>query len=710
MTMTTCRNCNAAIAPDQSHGLCPACLLRQGLGSDDRHCAQCSTPLDDDARFCSQCGTATPATAPADGDPLRQALDAKLLGHYRIIRLLGRGGMGAVYLARDLTLDREVAVKVVKATADSRDVHDRLRREARTAAKLSHPNIVPLHAFGDVEGMPYFVMGYVRGESLAARMNRDGAIPEGDARRILGEIASALDHAHRQGIIHRDIKPDNVLVDDESGRALLTDFGIARAIGGNDAVTATGQVIGTPQYMSPEQAGGRSDLDARSDLYSLGVMAYAMMSGRLPFDGATAGEILAKHLTHDPPPLRSVRPQVTEATSQLVERCLARDPVRRWPDARSLQAALGNVEEPQLPDALQAVEGHGVPGLIIAAVLLSFVRMTKPPADVLLINVASLTAVYLIVLINLRREGFSFAASQHAIWTEPSWWFSWYPARLRRSGNVWSRMPRSVRLVRGWLAALIALVLAIALWALVSGTFPNLYRYPFFFIVTMAGLSIMVVGWDVLLLLARRELKRTGLAPTDRNRVLLSSPPSRMQFWTRPHIAAVLQPISSSRETHTDSPHQQLQSILRDGNDLPGALRPLGTEAAVAARQLIASIDELEREIGQIARSVDAGEAARISEKIEVLEEGDALRVLLEKQLELIRGLEERIAATERQRNRRIETLKTLALHIASLRARAAEASTDVQMLTDRVRSLCDEIAEQAGNREETIPTVAQER
>jgi len=289
MDAKTCPRCGAVIEKGRAGGLCPACLLEDGLEAVPRlQCHGCQSTLDDDARFCARCGVPVPAEPAAEGDLVRAALEAKLQAHYRVVRLLGRGGMGAVYLARDLALDREVAIKVVKADSSAREVHDRLRREARTAARLSHPNIVPLHAFGEVEGMPYFVMGFVRGESLAARLRRDGHLPEEEARRILADLAEALDHAHRQGVVHRDVKPDNVLLDDESGRALLTDFGVARARGGTETLTAAGGVVGTPAYMSPEQAAGRGEMDGRSDIYSLGVLAYAILTGRLPFEGRTA--------------------------------------------------------------------------------------------------------------------------------------------------------------------------------------------------------------------------------------------------------------------------------------------------------------------------------------------------------------------------------------------------------------------------------------
>ena len=285
MERTTCRSCGAVIEPDHPGGLCPACLLEvalqvDGMTTGPRPCSACEALLGEDARFCPRCGTAVPEEPAAQGDHVRAALDAKLHSQYRIVRLLGKGGMGAVYLARDLALDREVAIKVVKPHSSTREVQERLRREARTAARLSHPNIVPLHAFGEVEGMPYFVMGYVRGESLAVRLRREGRLPEEEARRVVADVAEALDHAHRQGVVHRDVKPDNVLLDDESGRALLTDFGVARALGGNETLTAVGSVVGTPSYMSPEQAAGRADIDGRTDIYSLGVMAYAIEDAR----------------------------------------------------------------------------------------------------------------------------------------------------------------------------------------------------------------------------------------------------------------------------------------------------------------------------------------------------------------------------------------------------------------------------------------------
>lgn len=702
--MKTCPTCHADITNEPS-GICPACLLKRGLEAEPAECAKCQNVLEEGARFCSQCGN---AVLTAGGDPLRSALEAKLLGHYRIVRLIGHGGMGAVYLARDLTLDREVAVKVVRTASESRQVYDRLRREARTVAKLSHPNIVQLHAFGEVEGMPYFVMGYVRGESLAERLRRDRKLSENEGRRIMAEVADALDHAHRQGIVHRDIKPDNVLIDDESGRALLTDFGVAKATGGGGTMTEAGSVIGTPQFMSPEQATGRSDIDARSDIYSLGVMAYLMFTGRLPFDGATTSEILTKHITQEAAPLRSFAPDLGQSTAQIVERCLAKDPSSRWPDARALKESLGAVgDDDYLPDGLQSVGGSGLPGLAISLAFMFFLAMTRPPEKVLVMNAVILFVVYLLALVSLRREGFGFARSQRAIWTEPSWWPFWYPRFLRRRGNVYDRLPAVIRIARVLPAAGLAFVTLIVAWCVVNSSFPNLYRYPWLFATMMGGMAAFIVTWDVVIYRSRRELKRRGLGRSDINNVAMSMPLGRTSFWRRPHIAAILEPLNEAVASPSEGPHEQLQSILRNAENLPGPLRPLGAEAAVAGRRLLASIADLDNEIAQLGRSTEPGEEDRLNDKIALLAADDELRQLLEKQLELVRGLTARIAAAKEKRTRRIDTLRALAAHVASLRARRIEEATDMRALTDRVRTLCQEIAQQAEMKEEAVPTVA---
>ena len=233
------------------------------------------------------------------GDPLRDALIVAVGDDYEIVRLIGRGGMGAVYLARDRALERLVAIKVLPpGTATDSGVLERFRREAKTVASLQHVGIVPLYSFGERRGLCWFVMGYVRGESLASRLERERMLDVDTARTLLAQIAEALDYAHRQGVVHRDIKPDNILLDDTSGRAMLTDFGIARAdtLSTGTGLTQVGAVMGTPHYMSPEQATAEPGIDGRSDLYSTGVVGYQMLSGRLPFEGGSFRELLMQHI------------------------------------------------------------------------------------------------------------------------------------------------------------------------------------------------------------------------------------------------------------------------------------------------------------------------------------------------------------------------------------------------------------------------------
>lgn len=692
MERPVCPNCHGEIAPDHPEGLCAACLLDRTLDGE----------------------TSQPALdAPAAGDPVRRSLEEKLRGQYRIIRMLGRGGMGSVYLARDLTLDREVAIKVVNTASGSREMYDRFRREAKTAAKLSHPNIVPLHAFGDVEGMPYFVMGYVRGESLAARLAREGRVPEDDALRILSELAQALDHAHRLGVVHRDVKPDNVLLDDETGRALLTDFGVAKATGTGETVTQLGGVLGTPHYMSPEQASGSAAIDGRSDLYSLGVVGYAMLAGRLPFDGASSADVLTRHLTQEPPSLRSFAPEVADSTVRAIERCLAKDPGARWPDGRSLHREIGGAEESRQPDDLEAVRGFGV----VALLLLPFVWVagSGPAAGIgdpdspkiLAIMIAFLALAHLFAIVRLRIEGVSTAVSARALYTEPAWWPLWFPRRLRRPGNVWDRLPLSVRTARWWYAALVLLALYMINWVMrLEGRPPRDADLREMFSV----LSAVVAMWIALVVHARYDLGRKGLIGGDAQRVAFGAPPSRAAFWKRPHVAAILAPSVDPERPGRDAPHDLLQSIRRDADDLSGPLRPLGAQAAAAGRQLLASIEDADREIRSLARSIEPGEEARLAEKIGALQDDEhaPLRELLEKQLELIRALEERIEEAEARRIRRIEMLKMLALHLATLRTRATPEAPEVHRLTDEVRGLCDEIARQAGGIERAIPDAAQ--
>ncbi len=298
--------------------------------------------------------------AQPDDDELSARLGRALAPAFEIEGELGRGGMAIVYRGRDTRLKRGVAVKLLPPDLAFRaDIRSRFLREAEMAARLSHPNIVPIYTVDERDGLVYFVMALVQGESVGDRLRRTGAMPVDDARRILREVADALATAHANGVVHRDIKPDNILLDEQSGRAMVTDFGIARAAseeGGASRLTATGAAIGTPAYMSPEQCVGDRDIDGRSDLYSLGAVAYQMLSGEPPFSGTNTPSVMMKQVTEAPVPLRQRRPDVPQDLDRIVMRLLEKDPADRFPNGAALVDALdGAPVEPPRSSAVAAV-------------------------------------------------------------------------------------------------------------------------------------------------------------------------------------------------------------------------------------------------------------------------------------------------------------------------------------------------------------------
>src|SRR5512140_3728196 len=270
------------------------------------------------------------------GDRLATAL----FDRYRLERELGAGGMATVYLAHDLKHDRKVAVKVLRPELAAVIGAERFLSEIRTTANLQHPHILPLHDSGAADSFLFYVMPYVEGESLRDRLNREKQLPIGDTVRIATGVASALDYAHRHGVIHRDIKPENILLHD--GQALVADFGIALAArkAGSERMTETGMSVGTPHYMSPEQAIGERDITARSDVYSLGCVTYEMLTGDPPFTGSTAQAIVARVLTEEPRRLIPQRKNVPPALEAAVLTALEKLPADRFATAAQFAEAL----------------------------------------------------------------------------------------------------------------------------------------------------------------------------------------------------------------------------------------------------------------------------------------------------------------------------------------------------------------------------------
>ncbi len=297
-------------------------------------CTHCHTPLPDGTQFCPACGvdSSDPGTSPRAGmtqtDTLLEQLRVRIEGRYTVEELLGRGGMGVVFLATETSLARPVAIKVLPSdlSHDEKFVQ-RFEHEARTAAQLDHPNIIPIYSVESVGGLHFFVMKYITGRALDEILEA-GKMPVQHTQRILWESACALGHAHTRGIVHRDIKPANIMIDD-AGRTMLTDFGISKALQSASQFTATGQVIGTPHYMSPEQAKGL-EVDGRSDQYSLAVLGYRMLSGRLPFQDDSVHTIIYKHIFEDPPSLRDLCPEAPEYVVAALNKALAKDPADRF--------------------------------------------------------------------------------------------------------------------------------------------------------------------------------------------------------------------------------------------------------------------------------------------------------------------------------------------------------------------------------------------
>ena len=304
-------------------------------------------------------------------------LAAALADRYRIERELGAGGMATVYLAQDVKHHRQVAIKVLRPELAASLGAERFVREIETTANLRHPHILPLYDSGEADGFLFYVMPFVEGESLRDRLTRDKQLPIDDALRITREVADALSYAHSKGVIHRDIKPENILL--ESDHAVVADFGIAKAISaaGGPTLTRTGMSIGTPQYMSPEQAAGDGDLDGRSDLYSLACVLYEMLAGQPPFSGNTAESLVHQHLVVEPRPISQLRPAVPPAISDVLTRALAKNPADRFSPAAHFAAALTMPEtrrplagRPPMPRWALGLAAVGIVAAIVAGALL----------------------------------------------------------------------------------------------------------------------------------------------------------------------------------------------------------------------------------------------------------------------------------------------------------------------------------------------------
>jgi len=333
------------------------------------HCAECNRPLGSEDLFCSKCGAPTPSnvdldativnpTGDEDSNPRDGVRESATLpsgttskgqlrsvpgAEYDLLSRIGQGGFARVYKARDRRLDRIVAIKVIRPDLIGRKVFvDSFRNEGIALAKLRHPGIVPIYDIRERGGLIYYIMPLVEGTTLDVRMERV-RLPPFESRRILCELADALGAAHRAKMVHLDIKPANVFLEGTLQKVLLMDFGLAKALTTQVDDSSGGQVVGTPEYMSPEQARGLSEIDHRSDIYSLGVLGYRMLMGRPPFKGPNAADILAKHINEAPVPMRDINPTIPKDFADAIMRCLKKDPGDRFPTATDLRGALESV-------------------------------------------------------------------------------------------------------------------------------------------------------------------------------------------------------------------------------------------------------------------------------------------------------------------------------------------------------------------------------
>ncbi len=447
-------------------------------------------------------------------DPLFLAFQLALAGRYSIDRELGRGGMGVVFLAREVHLDRLVAIKLLPPEKSKQPgLRERFLQEARLAAKLSHPHIIPIHAVGEAGEFVYYVMSFVDGETLAQRVRTRGPLSASDGTRVLREVAWALAYAHGQGLVHRDVKPDNILLEMGSGRALVADFGIAAATG----ATSGDGVSGTPEFMSPEQVLG-GEIDARSDLYGLGATAFFAFSGRLPFEGKTSTEILARQVTEPAPLLGSMGTAVPRKLAHLIDRCLAKDPAQRPQSADALAEQLGVALEQrrELPAALRAFVKrtgriNGGAQLLYAAALLpaSFVA-SATLGEVPAFGIFTLGAIAGVALfgVNAARRMLALGFTQADL--PPAFKAELETTREERASEF-SRGPNLVERFTGWAARVLGTFSAVAVpitiaAALSTGGASGLVRTVAPVIETIAGAAAALGLSNLVMLQLRRDI------------------------------------------------------------------------------------------------------------------------------------------------------------------------------------------------------------
>ncbi|MEP6621095.1 MAG: serine/threonine-protein kinase [bacterium] len=627
-----------------------------------------------------------PAVRTALADATEQSLlETALHGQYDIVRLLGRGGMGTVYLARERALERFVAIKVLRPDLADAAVHrERFRREARIAAQLSHPGILPLHTFGEVAGLWFFVMGYVRGVSLADRLRVEGPIPALDAHRILSELADALECAHRNGVVHRDIKPANILLDDETGRAVLADFGIAKVQGAGDSLTMSGAVIGTPHFMSPEQASAVAEVDERSDIYSLGAVGYAMLTGHEPFAEVPPVDVMRWRITHDPASLDGLVSSGDSALAKVVTRSMMREPGARWPNALALKEALsrsGRGPTADVPEALRDLPTFGPYALAwaIGWSVLAFRQFSALGDRAMLLLIALVVPVgFALHILNIGRQGLTLGELTRVAFWPPEWWGMWWPRALRRPTDLWARLPWPARMVRRVLSVfLVSLPLMILLrqrYASEIGEETRAAQPPWFVLVEEALLSATAMA----LIGAFAWGTKRRLSASDSVRLFLGAT-TVSPAWNGASVAVLISaPDGAVRSPQRDSASDHLRAL----NELVASRALSATivaeEILVAARALFAAVEVCESEIAALANVAGVNELDRLAAQRTALDQSGAvdnpermeMLGLVERQLDVARRTRIRSELLAQRRARLMHLLHGLWTQLTSGAAR----------------------------------------
>ena len=702
--MTPERHARAKAIFDATYGLSPearAAYLDQACGSDHELRREVESLLIAHDR------ATTPSArrpTPANGRSARDAsgVDAKtrelltnaLDGRYEIVRLKGSGGMGAVYLARDIALDLDVAIKVLRSELTRvESSRQRFRREAQIAANLKHPNIVWLREYREVDDVWCFVMDHVPGRALNERIEAEGAMLHDEVRSVLLDLAGALEYAHRHKVIHRDIKPANILFDADH-HALLADFGIAK-IAGTDTLTPKNAVIGTPCYMSPEQMDGRQDVDHRTDIYSLGLVAYAMLSGRQPYADLSLEEIRRQKWNEQLTPIRTLAPSVPQGLADVITKCLAADRARRFADAEELRHALEHAgrQPVPLPEPWMIMPGFGQWSLVWSTCWTAYALLGdhRPRELFLILIVAALVPLGFVLQIwNVGRHGVGWLPLIRMAYWPPEWWGMWWPAPLRRPADLWMRLPWPARAVRIMLSIFLvgmpALVivqsrlaapaasLVVAEYVLLAATF----------LATVAG-----VAWT-----------RSRGVPTGEAARLLFGATMPTPAWRTPSVAPLLSPARGVRPPIADDPHDHCRAISEMAELLPSVFREDGRRAVDLAKHLLREVKRYNAKIVAVDGMASLGEVERLMMQLAGLGpptsgESDgkrALRDAVEHQITILRAMRREAEGAAYARTTMVDFMRSLWARVRRVHEDASMDAVDPAPAAADLRALCGEI------------------